>query len=115
MIKKEIKSFADAINGLVVFLKTERHAKLHFLAVIIITFAGFYFDINSIEWCIILLCFGLVIGLELLNTAIEKLCDFIHPEKHASIRIIKDISAGAVLFATILSIIIACIIFIPKF
>ncbi|MFI5171137.1 MAG: diacylglycerol kinase family protein [Chitinophagales bacterium] len=114
MFKKEIKSFGDAMNGLLLFFKTEWHARLHLLAVVVVTIAGFYFEINSGEWVAVLIAFALVIGSELLNTAIEKLCDFVQPENHSSIRQIKHISAGAVLFSAVIALIIACIIFIPK-
>jgi diacylglycerol kinase (ATP) len=61
------------------------------------------------------LAFGLVLGIESLNTAVEKLADFVHPEFHNKIGFIKDIAAGAVLFAALAAIAIGLLIYVPKF
>ena len=66
------------------------------------------------EWMIQLTVIGLVLVAEALNTAIEKMADFIHPDFHDKIGTIKDIAAGSAGFAAIISIIIGCIIYIPK-
>lgn len=66
------------------------------------------------EWLIILLFFGLVIGLEALNTSIEKLADVVQPNSDKRIRIVKDLSAGAVLFSAICAMIAGTLIFLPK-
>jgi len=75
--------------------------------------AGFYFQITRIEWMFQLVCFGLVLSVEGLNTAVEELCDFVHPERHTKIGKIKDIGAGAVLITGIFSFIIMVIIYYP--
>jgi diacylglycerol kinase (ATP) len=75
--------------------------------------AGFYFQISRIEWMFQLFCFGLVLSVEGLNTAVEELCDFMHPEHHPKIGMIKDIGAGAVLLTGIFSFIIMVIIYYP--
>jgi diacylglycerol kinase (ATP) len=80
---------------------------------ILITIAGFYFGITRIEWMIQILVFGLVLSIEGLNTAVEKVADFIHPEYHKRIGFIKDIAAGAVFFAALTAIAIGCIIYFP--
>lgn len=77
--------------------------------------AGWWLDISTIEWMMQVFAIGMVLSTESLNTAIEKLCDFIHPEYDKKIGFIKDISAGAVSFAAITAIIIGLIIYIPKF
>lgn len=74
---------------------------------------GIFFNITKIEWIFQLLCFGLVLSVEGLNTAIEELCDFVHPERHPKIGLIKDIGAGAVLFTGIFSFIVMVIIYYP--
>ena len=112
MIRKEIKSFSDAIRGLVIFFAKERHAKVHLGIMLLVVFAGFYFKVS--EWISLCIAFALVIGSEALNTGIEKLSDIVQPEKHAGIRDVKDIAAGAVIFCVIIAIIIGAIIFIPK-
>ncbi len=115
MIKREIKRFADAIHGLLCLFRYEKHAQIHLIALALVVSGGVYFNISLIEWIAVVFAIGLVITAEALNTAIEKLGDFVHKDKHENMRIIKDMSAGAVLFAAITSIIIAGIIFIPKF
>jgi len=81
---------------------------------IIVIIISVCLGVNKGEWMVILLCIALVIGLEMLNSAIEKLCDAVHPEIHPFIKYTKDIAAGAVLWACIISGIIGAIIFIPK-
>lgn len=75
---------------------------------------GFYCQISSTEWMFKILAFALVLSIEGLNTAVEKIADFIHPEYHKKIGEIKDIAAGAVTFAAIGAFIIIAIIYIPK-
>jgi diacylglycerol kinase (ATP) len=77
--------------------------------------AGFYFEIDRVEWILQILAFGLVLSIEGLNTTVEKLADFIHPEFHDRIGFIKDIAAGAVFFAAIAAIIVGLLIYVPKF
>jgi diacylglycerol kinase (ATP) len=77
--------------------------------------AGFYFEIDRYEWMMQILAFGLVLGIESLNTAVEKIADFIHPEFHDRIGFIKDIAAGAVMFAAMAAMAIGLLIYVPKF
>lgn len=79
------------------------------------TIAGFYFHISHEEWLFQTLAIGLVLSIEGLNTAVEKVADFIHPNYHERIGFIKDIAAGAVFFAAITAIATGLIIYIPKF
>tara|TARA_R110002073_G_scaffold8207_1_gene45588 strand:+ start:37286 stop:37600 length:315 start_codon:yes stop_codon:yes gene_type:complete len=95
-------------------LTTENSIKAQVFFAVLITIAGFYFDISTTEWLIQLLVIGLVLVAESLNTGVEKLSDFVHPEYHEKIGFIKDISAGAAGIAAIISLIIAGIIYIPK-
>ena len=109
-----LSSFINAFNGLGNFLMRERNGRIEIVAAAVVTGFGFWLHINSNEWLSVLLCIGAVLSLEMLNSAIEKLCDMVHAEYHPVIKVIKDVSAGAVLFSTIISVIIACIIFLPK-
>ena len=120
MAKKEsfiinrIKSIGYAFKGAVFLLKTEASIKIQFVIALIMTFAGFYYHISTTEWIIQILAIGLVMSIEGLNTAIEEISDFIHPEHHSKIGFIKDVAAGAVFFASISAIIIGFIIYFPK-
>ena len=93
----------------------EASIRVQLVIALIMTFAGFYFNISSTEWLIQILVMGAVLTAEGLNTAIERLSDFIHPEQSRHIGQIKDISAGAVFIMAITAVIIGGIIYIPKF
>ena len=113
-MKNRIHSFKAAFNGISIAFKSEWNFKFHFLAAIAAITLAFYIDLNSVEFSIILISIGLVISMELINTSIEYLCDFIHPEKHDAIKKIKDISAAAVLISSIISLVIGILVFLPK-
>ena len=78
------------------------------------TIAGFYFELSATEWCIQILVITLIMAAEGINTAIEAIADFIHPEHHPKIGLIKDLAAGAVFIVAIAAVVIGCIIYIPK-
>ena len=88
---------------------------VQFSLAILMIIAGFVFHISRVEWMMQILAFGLVLGIESLNTAVEKIADFIHPEFHDRIGFIKDIAAGAVLFAATAAIAVGLLIYVPKF
>lgn len=109
-----LKSVGWAYKGALILLRTEASIKIQFAVAILVTIAGFYFDISSTEWLFQVSMIGLVMSIEGLNTAIEHIANFIHPEFHTSIGRIKDVAAGAVFFAAISAIIVATIIYYPK-
>ncbi len=106
------RSFEFAFQGLA-FAFRERNFVLHILSTSLVVLLGFLFHVTSMEWCILLLCTGVVLTAELVNTAIEKLVDMVSPEFNPKAGEIKDISAAAVLVFSIVSAIIALIIFVP--
>lgn len=110
-----IKSFRYAFNGAYKLLSTEHSIMVQFSIGVIVTIAGFYFKISSTEWLFQILAIGLVLGIEGLNTAVEKLADFIHPDHHEKIGFIKDIAAGAVFFSAFAALLIGAVIYYPKF
>ncbi|WP_338359369.1 diacylglycerol kinase family protein [Yeosuana marina] len=110
----QLKSIGFAFKGVVCLLKTETNIKIQIAISVFVTAMGFYFNISNIEWMLQFLVIGLVMGMEGINTAIEKMADFIHPEKHSKIGLIKDIAAGAVFITSLSAIIIGLIIYIPK-
>lgn len=109
-----LKSVGWAFKGALILLRTEASIKIQFAVAILVTIAGFYFDISSTEWLFQVAMVGLVMSIEGLNTAIEDMADFIHPEYHPSIGRIKDVAAGAVFIAAISAVIVAAIIYYPK-
>ena len=110
-----IHSFKYAFSGLKYgFINTKNlHIDLIFIVAVII--CGFAFKIHFVEWAILLGCIGLVVSLELMNTALEEVVNLASPDIHPLAKISKDVAAGAVLFAAIMSAIIGFVIFIPKF
>jgi len=108
------KTFINAFNGMQFFFKTERNGKVQAAVSIFVLLAGFYLKISSVEWIIVVICVAVVIALEMVNTALEHLCNMIQSEYHTVIKIIKDVAAGAVFFVSIISILVGAIIFLPK-
>jgi diacylglycerol kinase (ATP) len=104
-----------AIIGALQLIKNEPSIQVQTCIAIGITIAGFVFDITATEWMLQCFAIGLVMTAEGLNTAAEEIANFIHPEHHPKIGYIKDVAAGAVFFAAITAIVIAGIIYIPKF
>jgi diacylglycerol kinase (ATP) len=107
------KSIGFAIKGAFKLVTTEHSVMVQFSIAILITIAGIYFNITKEEWLIQTLAIGLVLAIEGLNTAVEKVADFVHPDFHERIGFIKDIAAGAVFFAALTAITIGAIIYIP--
>ena len=114
-LKNRILGSKYAITGAFKLIKNEPSIQLQTIISIGVTIAGFVFDISATQWMLQCFAIGLVITAEGLNTAIEEIANFIHPEQHIKIGYIKDIAAGAVFFAAIAAVIIGCIIYIPKF
>ncbi len=112
--KKLRNSFKFAFTGILTALKKEQNMKIHFTIMLIVIIAGFIFKLSAIEWIICIILFGLVISLELANTAIEQTVDIAMPEKNEKAKIAKDVAAGAVLVTAIISVVVGLIIFIPK-
>ena len=108
-----IKSVRFALKGMFLLLKTEHAIITQFSIGIILILVGFYFDISRIDWIIQFAIIGFVLAIEGLNTAIEKVCDFVHINFDKRIGFIKDISAGAVSFAVFFSLIILILMYYP--
>jgi len=112
-LRERFKSFVYAFQGIGSFLKKEHNAWIHCTAIIVVTLTGFHFGITKTEWCIVLLCFGMVLAAEAFNTAIERLVNLVSPDFHPIAGDVKDVAAGAVLICAIVAAIIGGIIFLP--
>ncbi|MEO6406282.1 MAG: diacylglycerol kinase family protein [Ferruginibacter sp.] len=113
-MKQFLKSFAFAFSGIAYCFKRERNFYIHILASILALGLSFFLSLSSIEFVIVILCIAAVLTIEMINTAIEQLCNFISRERNPAIGIIKDISAGAVLVMSLASLACGLIIFLPK-
>ncbi len=112
-MKTFLRSFRFAFQGAVQFFSKQRNAKIQTVMGIAAISLGFIVSITPYQWLLVLFCIGLVISLEMINSAIEIFCDMVTTDFHPKIKIIKDVAAGAVLVAAIASLIIGLIIFIP--
>lgn len=114
-IKGRLKSIGFAVKGAFKLITTEHSVMVQSSLAVLMIIAGFYFKISREEWMMQILAFGLVLSVEALNTAVEKIADFIHPEFHNKIGFIKDIAAGAVMFAAMAAVAVGLLIYVPKF
>ena len=112
--KKLMNSFKYAIQGILSSFKTERNMKIHVFIMILVISAGIILKINKYEWIVCILCFAIVIGGELFNTAIETVVDIVMTYKNEKAKLAKDVSAGAVLILAMGAAICGLIIFVPK-
>lgn len=113
-LAKVFKSFGYAFKGLVSLFRHENNAKVHLMAGILAVITAYYLGLSPVEWCILIIQIALVMAAEAFNTAIEKLCDVISPEKHPVIGKVKDLAAGAVLITAIAAVITGLLLFLPK-
>jgi diacylglycerol kinase (ATP) len=111
---KRIKSFEYAFSGLVLIFKTDHNVWLHFIATLLVIVLGFVMKVTLVEAALLTVAVGLVWVTELFNTCLEKMMDFVSKERNPDIKFIKDVSAGAVLVASITALVLGCIVFIPK-
>jgi undecaprenol kinase/diacylglycerol kinase (ATP) len=109
-----LKGFIYAYNGLVIFFRHERNGRIQLTIAIIVVLVGWVLKLTSAEWMVLLGCIASVLSFEMINSAIEKICNLVHPTYHPAIKTIKDMAAGAVLFVSVISSIIGAIIFLPK-
>lgn len=111
--KKIIKSFKDAIKGILYIFKTQRNFRIQLVCFVIATATAFILKLSLAETAIIIFAGGLVMVGEMINTGLETLVDLISPDYHPLAGRIKDIAAGSVLVSSIVAVIIGIIIFLP--
>ena len=105
-----IQAFRYAFEGIGYSLRTQRNMRIHFVVGVLVLIAGFFLRLQALEWVALLVCIALVIGSELLNTAIEATVDLASPEKQPLAKIAKDSSAAAVLVFAFLSALVGVIV-----
>lgn len=96
-------------------LRSQHNAWLHAAATLAVVALSAVVGLTAMQWCIIILCIGLVWSAEAVNTALEVLCDMVHPDEHPKIKIVKDVAAAAVLLVSVAAALIGVIIFLPYF
>ncbi|WP_245831768.1 diacylglycerol kinase [Oceanobacillus senegalensis] len=112
--KRKKIGFIYAWNGLKEIYKTEFNFRIHLCAAILVIIVSVVLQITLIKWAIVMLVIAFVLVAEIINSAVEKMIDFIKPEYHPVAGVIKDVAAAAVLLSAIFAVIIGIIIFLPE-
>jgi diacylglycerol kinase (ATP) len=113
-LRSRLRSFSYAFAGIRELLAREHNARIHLVATICVIIVGFVLHVSSMEAAVLAVVTGGVWVTEMLNTCIERMMDFFHPEDHPHIKFVKDLAAGAVLVAAITAVVAGLLIFIPK-
>lgn len=113
-MKNRLAAFRYAFQGILNGIRTEAHMRFHLLAALVVLCLAWYFQVQSWEWCILVLCIGMVISAELFNAAVERLADRVSKEQDPLIGAAKDLAAGAVLILSIAALVAGSIIFLPR-
>lgn len=109
-----LKGFIYAFNGLKVFFRHERNGRIQLFVAFVIVMLAWWLHVSAFECMVLCGCIANVLAFEMINSAIEKLCNLVHPAVHPAVKVIKDISAGSVLWVSFLSAVTGLIIFVPK-
>lgn len=112
-MKRFLNSADFALKGIRRFFSNERNGQIQAVFGLAAIILGFILSISAFQWLLVLFCIGLVISLEMINSAIENFCDLVTTDFHPGIKIIKDVAAGSVLVASLFSLITGLLIFIP--
>lgn len=112
-LRKRLRSFRFAAAGIRGLLR-EDNARIHAVAAVTVTAAGLWLELTATEWAAVVLCIGMVLAAEAVNTAIESICDLVSPGYCEYVRRAKDLAAGAVLLLAAASVCVGLLIFLPK-
>ena len=111
--KKFLKSFRHSVDGVIFLLASEQNARVHAVITILVGTLAYILEVSRLEAAILFMAVILVFAIEIINTAIEKTFDLLHPENHAVIKGVKDAMAGAVLISATIAFVVAALIFLP--
>jgi len=111
-LKLRIKAFRDASRG-VHFFSRGQHARIHLIFTFLVNLSAWILGVSAMEWCVLLLCCALVLGMEAINSSIEQLTDLVSPQWNKQAGLVKDVAAGAVLMVCLVVAIIGIVIFSP--
>lgn len=107
-------SFKNALNGIVWAFTTQPNFRVHMILAVLALILGFWLKASFVEMTILSLTIVFGLGCEMINTSIETMTDLITSEYKLQAKIAKDVSAGMMLLISIGTVIVACLIFIPK-
>jgi diacylglycerol kinase len=109
-----LDSFRNALNGLRYALQTQRNARIHLTVTLLILGIGLWLGLTLIEWCLIILCIGMVWMAELSNTVLENVVDLLSPDYHVLAKTAKDVKASVVVVASLSAVLVGVLILGPK-
>lgn len=112
-LRKRIRSFGYAFEGMATLVRDEHNARIHVVALVCAIAMGIIFGISRTEWCLVALCIGGVLMAEAMNTAVEALADLVSPERHPLVKKAKDVASAGVLFMAIAAAVVGLLIFLP--
>lgn len=104
-----MKKFKDAFSGLKVGIN-HKAIRIQMLLAILAIIGGLIVKLDEYEWLAFIICISVVIALEIMNTAIEKICDYVNSDYDEKIKVIKDLSSASVLFASIGAFVVCVIV-----
>lgn len=113
-LRKRLRSFRYAFNGIKLLITGEPNAWIHCFAAACVVVGGLWLGLSTTEWIVIVLVIGAVLAAEAINSSVEALADRVSPEYDEAIKRTKDLAAGAVLLLAIAAAVIGLIIFLPK-
>lgn len=108
------ESASHAMDGIAYTVGHERNFRIEIIAACLVTIMSYILHVSMVEWCILLLTISLVLVLEMVNTAIERAVDLVTKDYYELAKIAKDVAAGAVLVASMFSVVLGVLIFLPK-
>lgn len=113
-LRKRLRSFKFAGNGIRLLIAHEHNAWIHCFAAVCVTIAGCCLGLSTTEWIAVVFAIAMVLAAEAVNSSIEALADLVSPGYNEAIKRTKDLAAGAVLILAIGAAIVGLIIFVPK-
>ena len=108
-----LESFRFAFCGLWYALRTQRNTRIHLVIAAAVIALGLWLDLSYVQWAVVTLTIGFVLVSEMLNTVAETLVDLISPGYHPLAKVVKDVTAGAVLLAAIISVSVGLLVLGP--
>lgn len=113
--KRLAKSFFYSYKGIIRVFREEQNIKIQIISALAVAVLGMFFRISTAEWCFLVIVITLVILAEIINSAVERITDMFKPRIHEYAKVVKDITAGAVMITAISAIIVGILIFFPYF
>ncbi len=114
-MKRLFKSFIYAFRGFTKTWREEQNLRLQSLFALLVIVLGIYLGLERLEWVAVVLAISLVLLMELVNSAVERITDVLKPRINGYVKEIKDIMAGAVMFSSVVAVVIGILVFLPYF